>query len=306
VTAGAPWPQRHRTAATLVALFTVVGIGALDARVGPRFGFSIFYLVPVVVAGWTLGRRPALWVAITAGGAWMIADALWRTGEEVPALVWNAATRFAIFIGLAWMTARLRWERENLLAANDRLRGMVAREALMARTDSLTGLPNWQGFNEHLTRELARSRRHGTPLAVAYADLDHFKAINDRHGHEEGNTALRTVADALRESVRATDIPARTGGDEFAILLPDANAPAAQAVAERIVQAVTRVGATYPGCGLGVSIGVACVDTAPEGPQELLRQADAAMYRAKHRGKGCVEVVAASERVEDPPPPPVG
>jgi diguanylate cyclase (GGDEF)-like protein len=294
---------RHRSAWTLAAVSCVALVGWIDATAGQHLSFSVFYLIPVVAAGWLLGRTSAIVTAVAAGMAWMAADAAWRDRDDTLELVWNASTRFTIFIALGWLSGRLRREQRNLLQANAQLRDMVEREAVMARTDSLTGLPNWQGFTEHLQRELARSSRYGEPLALACADLDHFKAINDRYGHEEGNVALRRVSDALRHSVRAMDIAARTGGDEFAVLLPGADAPAARAVTERMVAAVAEVASHYPGCGLGVSVGVVCTAMASEGGDGLMKLADTAMYQSKREGKGRVTVVegpraAAPSQVE--------
>jgi diguanylate cyclase (GGDEF)-like protein len=283
-------PSR-RIAACAAVFFTVAVVGWLDSRVGPRLSFSLFYLVPVVAAGWFLGLRTAIAAAMVAGLAWLLADLSWRTGGDTIEIAWNATVRLATFTGFGWITARLRAENDRLLAANERLRVLVERESIHARSDSLTGLPNWHGFNEHLEREIARSRRRQEPLAIAYVDLDNFKAINDTQGHDEGNTALRLVADALRGSIRATDVAARTGGDEFVVLLPSADPRAALAVAERIVVEVHRVGTRYPGCNLGASVGVSCASVAPEAGDPLLRAADAAMYQAKHTGKGRVVVV---------------
>jgi diguanylate cyclase (GGDEF)-like protein len=283
-----------RRIASCAAIFLAIAVvGWLDSRVGPRLSFSLFYLVPVVAAGWFLGLRTAIAAAMAAGLAWLLADLRWRTGGEAIEIAWNATVRLATFTGFGWITARLRAENERLLTANERLRVLAEREAIHARSDALTGLPNWHGFNEHLEREIARSRRRQEPLAIAYVDLDNFKSINDTRGHDEGNTALRLVADAVRGSVRATDVAARTGGDEFVVLLPAADSGAALTVAERIVAEVHQVGTRYPGCNLGASVGVACASVAPKVGDPLLRAADAAMYEAKHTGKGRVVVVEA-------------
>jgi diguanylate cyclase (GGDEF)-like protein len=149
----------------------------------------------------------------------------------------------------------------------------------LALRDQLTGLHNRRFFDDHLERALARADRSGQPVALLVLDLDGLKAINDAGGHAAGDAALRAAADALRESVRAGDLPCRVGGDEFAVILPGAAAAAALAVAERAQQRL----AALPGSALSFSGGVA-VDLACIPPHELYRLADDAAYRAKTAG----------------------
>lgn len=162
-------------------------------------------------------------------------------------------------------------------------------------TDPLTGLWNRRLLSNRLQEELARALRHRTPLAFMLVDLDQLKQVNDRAGHQAGDEALRHVADAIRRSCRRSDVPARYGGDEFAVLAPSTASSDAVALAERIRVAVRET--PFATDGLSVSIGVADLADleAPsyELPNELCQAADRALYLAKQRGRD--QVVRAGE-----------
>ena len=163
----------------------------------------------------------------------------------------------------------------------------------LARTDSLTGLWNRGYFMEMACRELARGRREAAPLSLIMIDVDHFKKVNDTHGHEAGDEALRCLAEVLALSVRDGDLLARLGGEEFVALLPNARLADACNVAERIRQGIAareldcRSGACF---GLTVSVGVATHRDRETPLEELLRCADEALYAAKRGGRDRVEI----------------
>lgn len=178
-----------------------------------------------------------------------------------------------------------------------RLAALGLREALEYRStrDPLTGLFNRRYFEETLARELSRSARHGRPLAVVMVDLDHFKRVNDTHGHAVGDLALREVAAALQRGLRSSDVAARWGGEEFLLLLPEATVPPAAYRAEQLRLAVLRM-AQEPDRGLPadltISAGVAVYPLHGSDAASLLRAADAALYRAKAGGRNRVETAA--------------
>ena len=142
---------------------------------------------------------------------------------------------------------------------------------------------------DHLTAEISRAKRAGKPVAVVLADLDHFKKVNDTHGHPAGDAILREAAARMRLALRAYDSIGRYGGEEFLIVLPDCDTDAAVIVAERAracVAAPMHVGdVDMP---LSVSLGVASTRTAPEDPDGLIQAADDALYRAKAGGRNRV------------------
>lgn len=160
------------------------------------------------------------------------------------------------------------------------------RLAYQALHDPLTDLPNRRLFVDRLRQALAREDRQAGRTAVAYLDLDGFKRINDAHGHEAGDEALRLVARAIDASVREGDTAARLGGDEFAVLLADvADGAAAEEAVLRVVErigTIDRVGDRPVGVEASAGVALAAEDGAD--PGELIHRADRAMYRAKERG----------------------
>lgn len=155
-------------------------------------------------------------------------------------------------------------------------------------TDALTGLLNRRAFLERLDQEHERGERYPQPLSVLMLDVDGLKSINDRGGHAAGDAALRAIGDAIHLGLRATDIGCRFGGDEFAVMAPEADAGAARVLAERIRSLAG--GMSLPG-GLRVTVsaGVSCA-AAREGwtPTEILERADRALYEAKRTGRNRV------------------
>jgi diguanylate cyclase (GGDEF)-like protein len=197
------------------------------------------------------------------------------------------AATLAITTVLGWVVGR----KEDLLEA-------------LSVTDPLTGLANRRRLLAAFADELNRSARYGTPLALLLIDLDRLKEINDRRGHAQGDRALQVVAESLRRSCRATDLPARTGGDEFLVLAVNTSADEALALAHRVCATVRRLGVTgndkektVPQAALTVSIGVADLDdiTLPTFVS-LHAAADAALYAAKSAGRD--RALAATSRAD--------
>jgi diguanylate cyclase (GGDEF)-like protein len=156
----------------------------------------------------------------------------------------------------------------------------------LARTDALTGVPNRRAWDDELPMELARAARSGRQLCAALLDLDHFKAYNDRHGHQAGDRLLKAAAAAWQGRLRKTDLLARYGGEEFAVLLPDCGLGNAMEIAERL-----RTAQPEGTC----SIGVAAWD-GRESATELVARADRALYAAKAAGRDrCLAAPAANQ-----------
>jgi diguanylate cyclase (GGDEF)-like protein len=157
--------------------------------------------------------------------------------------------------------------------------GQVEQLRALAERDPLTGLLNRRTFMRKLEREVDRARRYDRALALALCDLDHFKALNDTHGHPAGDDALRHLAEVLETGLRGGDSAFRIGGDEFALLLPEASEADAGGAVRRLADAF-RASAQPRFAGLGISFGVAMMHAAADA-EELIRQADAALYEAK-------------------------
>lgn len=165
----------------------------------------------------------------------------------------------------------------------------------ISRHDSLTGVWNRGYLTELAEREIALAKRHGRPLAVAMLDIDHFKEVNDSHGHDTGDHVLKMLADSCMENLRVIDHFGRIGGEEFACVLPETDPAEARRCAERLRQGVEALQIDTPQGPLGitVSIGVANLHKDHAGWSALLRDADTALYRAKHEGRNRV-ILAAS------------
>jgi diguanylate cyclase (GGDEF)-like protein len=257
---------------------------------------------PPLAPRWNRARLyPAagLGFALFAGVAVLAVQSI-AGGRAIYASVWLVIGALLVLGG--WLFGR----------QEDRLRRISA-------TDSLTGLTNRRELERRLEQERARAVRHGLPLSLILIDVDLLKQINDRGGHRAGDRALLAVADALRGSCRSIDIPARVGGDEFAILAPSTSARDAVQLAAR-VQAGLRAGSPAASFPVSVSIGIADLESAAEidaagareprpgqGGCDLLEAADRALYRAKTTGRDRValhgaEPSAPSSGRASPPP----
>jgi two-component system, cell cycle response regulator len=164
----------------------------------------------------------------------------------------------------------------------------------LAQTDVLTGLANLRAFRIRLDDEVRRARRYGTALTCIMADMDHLKPVNDAFGHGAGDRAIAKVAEVLRSQLRATDLGARYGGDEFVLLLPHTSAGDGSILAERLCArlATTELAVGDRKVSLRTSFGVAALgpDDGDDSGLELVRRADEALYAAKRSGRGRVEV----------------
>ena len=180
-----------------------------------------------------------------------------------------------------------------------RLSALVTASRQEARTDGLTGLLNRRAFDEISAHEMARCQRSGLSLALLLIDVDHFKRLNDSWGHLAGDAALRQVADVLRTQTRDSDVLARFGGEEFAILLPSCVVDDAVRRAEHIRSLVERATLASP-APLTVSIGAATSPPSARTVVDLVAAADAALYSAKDAGRNTVTVLAGVSRPERP------
>lgn len=167
-----------------------------------------------------------------------------------------------------------------------------ARNRALALQDELTGLHNRRYIQQTLVQAVAQSLRYQRPLAVLMLDIDHFKRVNDTHGHLSGDKVLQDLAQCIRQRLRAQDIAGRWGGEEFIVILPDTDAAGARIVAEQLRVAVERMRfTTLSGQPLAqtVSIGLHALQGGDDGERDLVAMADRALYLAKERGRNRVE-----------------
>jgi diguanylate cyclase (GGDEF)-like protein len=273
--------MRYLVAATLVAAALLQCVAALLAvRAMPRSGQQRFPWIALSLALVLMVERRIQPLFDFHEGLSDLTDALY-------ALSISGLIAFSV-VGLVKMLREIRANEENL--------------ARLAITDSLTGISNRRHLFSELEQELRRANRNGHPVSVLMADLDHFKAINDRHGHGIGDVVLVEVAARCTKTLRSVDLYGRVGGEEFVVVLPETNADAAAIAAERVRNALSGKPITTVGGPLEVtiSLGIATHDprhpNAGEPPGEnvselaqcLLRRADAALYEAKGSGRNCV------------------
>lgn len=198
-----------------------------------------------------------------------------------PWAMFGALTLVTLLFGR--MLHRLQRNRLALRIANADL-------ALLARVDKLTGLYNRRHIEDELAAHLNTAERSGSPLSVLMVDVDHFKLINDTHGHDVGDRALQSLAEAIRGSVRLGDVLGRWGGEEFVVLLPRTDVRAAAVVAERLREAAMNTslsGRDGSRLRLTISVGVAASGSDDSG-HSLMARADAALYRAKQAGRNAI------------------
>ena len=185
---------------------------------------------------------------------------------------------------------------QDLRATTSALRAANAELGHLANTDALTQLANRRHFMEILQQEVERAHRYARPVALIMVDLDHFKKVNDKYGHAQGDEVLRATADVLRGVCRDVDLAGRLGGEEFALLLPETDAEGARTVAERVrtrmeamrhhARAASVAGETF---GVTASLGVAALEPSATA-EDVLRRADEVLYAAKAAGRNRVEV----------------
>ncbi|MBI5510824.1 MAG: diguanylate cyclase [Deltaproteobacteria bacterium] len=174
---------------------------------------------------------------------------------------------------------------QELSTANSELQLALDQVSQLARTDPLTGLFNRRYFKEQLEREIARALRYARPTALVLFDLDHFKDVNDRHGHVIGDRVLVRFAEILRSTTRKPEVVARVGGEEFVVLLPETESAGARTLAERV-----RLLQKNEGLHTTVSAGVAAAPEHAKNADELYGNADKCLYRAKQGGRDRVEL----------------
>jgi diguanylate cyclase len=248
-------------------LTAVAAVAYLERSLGGALDLRLLYFLIVLCAAILLPRLVALAVAAAVGVV-----SVGISGAQGTTLIINGLTHLLMYGYAALLTNN--WEQERR-----RLRRM-------SRVDELTGLDNLRALQEQLPTWLGPAARTGRRMALMMMDVDGFKSVNDRLGHSIGNELLKEVANLLRFAVRVGDEPYRFGGDEFVLLLSDADAAGAHVVATRIQEIYRSMGQTLRGTGVDVSfsIGIAVFPADGTTPEALLERADAALLEAKRTG----------------------
>jgi diguanylate cyclase (GGDEF)-like protein len=295
------WGQRPSDrgylAVLAIALLTVVCSLPLERGHGVRVanvcvGVAVS-LVATVRLVWRRGRPSApIFASVVAGGFAVLAAVLFARAVE--AVTVNPSTKISIdapghlnvplailvmFVGGLVNLAQIRLV----------LSRVVEQLTKQAQTDSLTGALNRRGLMQYLEPLHVRARQAGHSYVILMVDVDHFKIINDRHGHVEGDEVLKRVAQGLRDGLRVGDVVARWGGEEFCVVLPRTELAEARSLAERLKGQIAA--STMP--RVTVSIGVAESVAQMLRPEDVIRRADEALYGAKEAGRNCVVLAAA-------------
>ncbi len=300
-----PEPQGVHIAALIVASMALYlfipnrPVWMLAANAYLLLGFLVITLAWVPISGVLMASSLALLAFVNLLG-WLTNTRLNRLKRE----------QFALLLEERSTNRRLKREIEERVALESQLRHLAC-------TDELTAVANRRHFFELAEQELRHARRNGTPLALCMVDVDHFKSLNDHHGHAAGDMILRTIAGCCQAVLRESDVLGRYGGEEFVIALPLADLNTAAAIGERLRRRVGDLclAILAGGPSLTVSIGISRVEANELTLEPALLRADQALYEGKARGRNCVVVAARPAGitprvpnhgplgVHEPPPP---
>jgi len=267
--------EKQSTLLKLSLAFVFIGVvGLFDLWTGHEIAFSLFYVLPVSFLAWFTGRRMGLLAAVVSAGVWLWADA--AAGHPYLSVwipIWNTLVRLSFFVIIVLLLSVLR--------------KVAEQEAALARVDNLTGAVNSRFFYLLAQKELDRLQRYQHVFSLAYIDLDNFKTVNDHWGHATGDEVLRVVVHYIQQHIRRPDVLGRIGGDEFALLLPEANGDMAKAVCTKLrTELLSAMQAQ--GWPVTFSIGVLTCEVAPPSVDMLMKQTDELMYQVKRGTKNAI------------------
>ncbi|MCD9028331.1 diguanylate cyclase [Luteimonas sp. BDR2-5] len=230
----------------------------------------------IAAGGWRMVRRSTVALLLAFAAGWAMLGFPFAPEMSLRTLLACLPLLFGYNVALSVVTYRLG---KTISRQNRQLEHLNL-------TDASSNLPNRRHFDASAMRAHALFRRHVRPAALLLVDIDRFKDINDHYGHGTGDVVVKAVADVLRDAVCPSDVPARIGGDEFAVLLNDTGLPHAREIGERIRARIAALAFdAAPGLACTVSVGVADVRDQHDTLQHWMRDADAALYRAKAAGR---------------------
>jgi diguanylate cyclase (GGDEF)-like protein len=264
--------KQHKSILILFGSMALVLVGVGDYfATGEMLEFSVFLVVPVSFFTWFLGRRAGLLACVTSAAIIMsvnLSSPLHEINHRVA--YWNTLVWLGFFLLITFVIAQLKL--------------LHLRERELSRVDQLTQVATRLAFYEFATTEINRARRSGLPTTLAYVDLDCFKEVNDRWGHATGDRVLITVAQSMQNGIRQTDMVARMGGDEFALIFPNTHKDAANKLLAKLLNVLTK-NMQRNHWPVTFSIGAVTFRTAPKSVHEMIQRADEIMYSVKESGK---------------------
>ena len=292
------WSRRFKDPALTLAqiLYAITCCAAAFVIAGPARGVTLPILAIILMFGiFGLTTRQMLGVLVYSLVAFGVASGVVAARDEpdYPTVVAAAYVGMVVVVLLSstFLTTRVQSTREHLRRQKAELAQALEQIRQLATHDDLTGLLNRRAMLDRMQLEQHRSLRSGSPLLIAQLDIDHFKAVNDTHGHAAGDLVLQSFADTVRRNVRDTDVLARWGGEEFVLLLCDTPAADAVALMERLRQAVQAMQVPVPQSGgpITVTVSIGLARHTPADPLAgTLERADQALYAAKAGGRNRV------------------
>jgi diguanylate cyclase (GGDEF)-like protein len=267
--------KRNNSFVLICGFALILLLGIIDYFTGFELSFAVFYLLPVALVAWFASKKAAIITSIASAGTWHEANQL-AGAHFATALIplWNATTRLGFFLVVALLLTRLKES--------------MAHERELARTDFLTGAANARSFYELAQTEINRARRYGRAFSVVYFDADDFKSVNDQMGHHVGSNLLVRVVEIVKKTLRSTDVVARVGGDEFAILLPETGAKQGRLVAQTLREKLSEE-MRKSGWPVTFSIGLLTCSDPPHTVDEMIKIVDGLMYEVKKSGKDAIK-----------------
>lgn len=265
----------------IVSNFLTPVIGVIDYLTGEEIAFSLFYVIPISMASWYVNRSYGVFNSIYAALIWLAADiASGHVVSNQGVYIWNCLTRFSFFYIITVLLSNLKKSYDH--------------EKELARIDTLTKASNRRFFFEQIQNEIDRSQRNKKPFSVAYLDLDNFKSVNDKQGHDEGDKVLTSVVNTAKTVLRKIDVVGRLGGDEFSLLLPETSQEAAKTAIAKVQTSLLEEMKknNWP---VTFSIGVLTCANTKITSNELVKKADELMYLVKKNGKNSVSFQVLDE-----------